>query len=80
MKRVSEHIKNPSAILEHRNSYSTCKLFSPDDFFDSFSIVEKANPDFDLQILEVLHILDKNPNLNKQLSNNGTAFILNVFN
>ena len=79
MKRVSEHIKNPSAIREHRNCCPSCKSFSSNDFIDLFSVVEKANSDFDLQISEALHILDKNPQLNKQLSNNGTSFILNIY-
>ena len=79
MKRVSEHVKNPSAIRDHRHSCHSCQSFGISDYISSFSIIDKASTDFDLKILEALHILDKNPKLNKQLSNNGTSFILNVF-
>ena len=76
-KRVSEHISAPSAIHEHRKKCITCN--ENDDFIDLFSVLDKSNSDFELRILEALHIRDKNPSLNKQLLNNGSSFMLNIF-
>ena len=61
--RIEEHIKkdNKSHIFKHLHSTAIC--------FDSynshcFTIIDKANPKFDLKIKEPLHINWKKPNLN----------------
>ena len=75
--RVIEHKKSGSAIHTHLIDCNTCR--NSDSFFDSFSVLGQANNDFELRILEALQIMDKRPNINKQLTGNGTSFILNVF-
>ena len=75
-KRVTEHTHSGSAVHSHITQCSVCQ---PHDIFDQFSVLDSANTDFDLQILEALHIIDKRPILNKQLTGNGSSFILNIF-
>lgn len=75
-KRVTEHQKIGSAIFSHIQDCHKCQNSK---IFDSFSVLNKANSDFDLQILEALYIIDRKPNLNKQLAGDGSSFVLNLF-
>ena len=76
-KRVNEHRTSNSAIGNHLQNCTKCK--SNEDFFSNFSVIDRADEDFDLQILEALHIIKNRPKLNKQLSNDGATYILNIF-
>ena len=75
--RIKEHQRSGSAIFGHIENCQNCS--DTQKFTENFSVLEKANADFDLKILEALHIVDKRPNLNTQLVNNGSFFVLNVF-
>ena len=75
-KRITEHEKNGSAIYNHMGTCGQCKRHG---ISKCFKVLIKGNTDFDLTILEALQIRDKNPSLNKQLTNDGSTFILNVF-
>ena len=76
-KRVSEHKKSTSAIHSHLSSCNTCKNSA--SFIDQFTVIDRGNTDFDIQILEAIHIFQDRPTLNKQLSNNGSSYILTIF-
>ena len=76
-KRITEHQKSGSAIHTHLDICNSCK--NNKDFVNCFSVLDKGGSDFELQILEALHIMDKKPNLNTQLVNNGSSFALNIF-
>ena len=74
--RVGEHGTTRSAISDHLNSCSSCKSkFS----INLFSILDTGKNDFEISIKEALHIKAKKPQLNKQLTTQGTSFILNIF-
>ena len=77
MKRVTEHKKAKSAIRNHLTNCNLCN--TNENFLNQFSVIDKANSDFDLQILEAIHIINDRPTLNKQLANNGTSYILSIF-
>ena len=76
--RVKEHgtSPSPSAVSNHLSSCETCKLnFS----CDSFSIIDSGKNDFEITIMEALHIKFKKPKINRQLFCQGSSFVLNVF-
>ena len=73
--RVDEHCtgtKN-SAIQTHRQ-LCTC---SPD--INDFKIVCSGKSDLDIKIKEALYIKKRKPKLNRQLYQNGSNFVLNIF-
>ena len=74
--RVAEHRKTGSAIFNH---ISACKECQNANLIQLFSVIDRGNTDFDLQILEALHITKARPSINKQLSCDGTSFILSIF-
>ena len=74
--RVKEHGTSASAIYDHLNICVPCKSkFS----INNFSILDRGNNDFEVSIKEALYIKSTKPDLNKQLFNNGSTFILNIF-
>ena len=75
--RVNEHKKPNSAVFEHISDCTHCQ--SNPNLFSSFKTLDKANNDFDLQILEAINIITSRPKLNTQLANNGTSYVLSVF-
>ena len=75
-KRIAEHIKPGSAIHSH---IETCNSCNSDNVKTSFFQIDKANNDFELKILEAIHITENRPNLNKQLVNDGGAYNLRIF-
>ena len=76
-KRVSEHRNSNSAIHTHLLTCNSCNNSS--NFLDQFSVIDKANTDFEIQILGALNIFQARPSLNKQLSNNGSSYVLSIF-
>ena len=76
-RRIKEHSKSAGAIFDHLKRCDTCANTNILD--NQFNIIDKANSDFDLQILEALHILSERPSLNKQLMCDGSSFMLNIF-
>ena len=75
-KRIIEHQKPGSAIFGHLEKCSSCQN---SEIEKSFTVLDKGNNDFELQILEALHIINQRPTLNKQLAGDGCSFRLNVF-
>ena len=76
VKRIMEHKSQGSAIFAHLQK---CKKCADSDLFKCFKVLDKANSDFDLQILEAINIKEKSPTLNKQLVKEGSFFLLNIF-
>ena len=76
--RMSEHLEKDkrSAVHQHVSNCRTCKT---SDLLSNFHIIDTANNDYELKILEALHISRSQPLLNKQLFESGSNFILNVF-
>ena len=76
-KRITEHQTSASAIRDHLQYCQKCsdsKIFN-----QSFGVVGKCNTDFELQILEAIEIISRRPSLNKQLANDGSSYVLNIF-
>ena len=73
---IVEHLKPNSAIGSH---ISKCNQCNSQNYVNSFKAIDKAQTDFDLQILKALHITDNRPQLNKQLGNDGSSFKLKIF-
>ena len=76
-KRADEHLEGNSAIYTHVSSCCDCQ--SSVGYHQAFSILDRADRDFDLKILEALQIKERQPTLNKQLATGGASFHLNVF-
>ena len=76
-KRITEHQNTGSAIHTHICKCNKCT--NSEIFYKSFDVLGKCNTDFELQILEAIEIISQRPSLNKQLANNGTSYILNIF-
>ena len=75
--RSKEHFSGQrSAISDHLKECPICRKNAD---IDKFSILATANSDFELRIKEALYIKSKKPRLNRQLSQQGSAFFLNVF-
>ena len=76
--RYVEHIERDkkSAIYLHLNKCNKCKQ---SDLLNNFEIIDKANNDYELKILEALHISKSQPILNKQIFKSGASYILKVF-
>ena len=75
-KRITEHLKPGSAIHSHVQSCNSC---NSENLNTSFSKIDQGKNDFDLKILEALHITENRPTLNKQLVNEGGSFKLRIF-
>ena len=75
--RANEHLRPSSAIATHMESCINCKNCS--NFFQHFKVLEKGNSDFDLIILEALHIIHERPILNEKLMNDRAFYLLNIF-
>ncbi len=75
--RIGEHLKGSSAIYTHITKCEFCNNES--NLRKQFKTIECANSDFELQILEALHIIEKRPPLNVQLARSGTSYNLNIF-
>ena len=73
---MAEHQKPGSAIHSHLDNCIACDSLSVPQ---SFTVLDKASNDFELQILEALHITNNRPVLNKQLAGDGSSFKLKVF-
>ena len=72
-----EHQNSASAIHNH---LPICEKCSDSKIFEkSFRVIGKRNSDFELQILEAIEIISQRPSLNKQLANEGSSYILNIF-
>ena len=77
--RISEHKKSGSAIHAHLQSCTSCGT-NTDHFHSRFNIIDSsARSEFELRILEALYISTLKPKLNKQLTGEGTCFVLNIF-
>ena len=74
---MNEHRKSGSAIFNHIQKCDCCK--NSTDLYASFSVLNQANNDFELQILEAMQITENRPELNKQLTGNGSSFVLNIW-
>ena len=80
--RVKEHLAlnnftNKSQIKSHlRSNCNECKLNSS---IDSFKVLKRCRSHFDVVIHEALIIRRNNPQLNKQLFNNGSLYTLRIF-
>ena len=80
--RVKEHLAlnnftNKSQIKSHlRSNCNECKLNSS---IDSFKVLKRCRSHFDVVIHEALIIRRYNPQLNKQLFNNGSLYTLRIF-
>lgn len=74
-RRISEHKKINSQISPHLYSCLNCKT----TFESCFSTIDQSSSGFSLSILEALYIKENAPNLNKQLYNSGSSFLLNIF-
>ena len=55
---------------------SKCNQCNSQNSVNSFKVIDKAQTDFDLQILEALHITDNRHQLNKQLGDESSSFKL----
>ena len=74
--RVKEHAISPSAVSNHLSSCETCKSnFS----CNNFSIIDSGKNDYEITVMEALHIKFKKPTINRQLFTQGSFFVLNVF-
>ena len=77
--RFSEHTEKDqkSSVHQHIISCNSCRNC---DLLRNFDIIDSARNDFELKILEALHISKSQPILNKQLFESGSSFVLNLFN
>ena len=75
--RAKEHeIHENSAIKDHILSCSLCRSkFS----CSSFHVIDSGRNDLEITIKEALHIKYSKPQLNRQLFNSGSSFVLNIF-
>ena len=76
--RVDEHLvskKGQTAVHKHRQSCETCKHAD----IQNFSVIASGNSDLEIKVKEALLIKCDKPELNKQLFQNGSSFLLNVF-
>ena len=76
--RVKEHhnANSRSAIHDHVSSCEVCQAgFS----VKCFQRIDSGSNDIEVTIKEALHIKYSKPNLNKQLYNSGSSFVLNIF-
>ena len=73
--RVKEHKQGPSAIQSHLEECRVCR----DNYScDLFAILDSGSNDLDITIKEAMHIKSCKPWLNKQLSTQGSSFVLNI--
>ena len=63
--RIKEHLETDkkSHIFAHLVNDETCKTLSTDNFFE---MINSASTPFRLKVKEAMHIIWKNPSLNKQ--------------
>ena len=73
--RAREHRNSSSAIRDHFRNCELCR----ESGLTAFSILSKGRSDFEIRIKEALCIKQFKPILNKQLSNCGSEYFLNVF-
>ena len=82
VERVGEHLNlkqnKPSAIKSHIFSCETC--FNSKLGCHNFEILKKCQSDYDSQISEAFFIKKLKPEMNSQLFNSGSSFLLNIFN
>ena len=64
-------MKPGSAIHSHAQSCNSC---NSENLNASFSQIDQGKNDFDLQILEAVHITENRPTLNKQLEYSNVSF------
>ena len=82
VERVGERLNlkqnKPSAIKSHIFSCETC--FNSKLGCHNFEILKKCQSDYDSQISEAFFIKKLKPEMNSQLFNSGSSFLLNIFN
>ena len=80
--RINEHTKpnqrqnGDSAIMRHLLECNEC---CKSDLNENFNILDTGRGDFDLKIKEALYIKYNNPNLNRQIFQQGSSYLLKVF-
>ena len=78
--RAREHFNlknNKSAISQHLQKCSTCNTGKFN--LSSFCVMKKCRSNFATKIQEALLIKKQNPTMNRQLYENGSSFLLNIY-
>ena len=83
LKRAKEHLNLGSSvkskIKEHIIECNFCNKKDTDSLMYHFVVIKKCSSDYDCKIHEALLIKKHQPKLNKQLYENGSSFLLQLF-
>ena len=71
-------LKNNNAVVRI-NFLEECRVCRDNYSCDFFAILDSGSNDLDITIKEAMHIKSRKPWLNKQLSTQGSSFVLNIF-
>ena len=77
--RICEHLhpeRNNSAVSQHISACSDCQN---SDLKNNFKIIKSTSTDINTSISEALLIKKHMPDLNKQLFESGSSFVLNIY-
>ena len=81
--RAKEHLNLGSSvkskIKDHIIECNLCNKKDMDSLIHRFSVIKKCSSDYDCKIHEALIIKKHQPKLNKQLYENGSSFLLQLF-
>ena len=81
--RAKEHLNLGSSvkskIKEHISECNLCNKNDTDSLIHCFIVIKKCSSDYDCKIHEALIIKKQQPKLNKQLYENGSYFLLQLF-
>ena len=81
--RAKEHLNLGSSvkskIKDHIIECNLCNKKDMDGLIHRFSIIKKCSSDYDCKIHKALIIKKHQPKLNKQLYENGSSFLLQLF-
>ena len=78
MTRIQEHITQKlKPVIKHIENCNSCNINKY--ISRNFEIIKKCKKDYDNKIHDALSNKKLNPSLNKQLYENGSSFLLNVY-
>ena len=81
--RAKEHLNLCSSvkskIKHHIIECNLCNKKDMDSLINRFSVIKKSSSDYDCKIHEALIIKKYQPKLNKQMYENGSSFLLQLF-
>ena len=82
MKKIQEHITQKltkTTFIKHIKNYNSCSCNLKKYITKNFKVIKKWKKDCNTKIHDALSNKKRNSSLNKQLYENGSSFLLNVY-